>query len=108
MQLKNSGMILEKRVKTVKFQGFNCLALVFKNDTSKVQNIYFKDATQIIFYISPQDYTMKGYKLTGSYDFYAVCSGFLRINGIIMPKCKTYFSNTDNSFKWVDIFTPVE
>jgi len=108
MELKNSDLILEKRVKTIKFQGFNCLTLVFRNDTSKMRNVYFKRVDKITVYINPQDYSIRGYRETGAYNFYAVCSGLLSINGIKMPKCKTYFNNADDSFRWVDLFTTAE
>jgi hypothetical protein len=108
MELKTSGLILEKKVGTIKFQGFNCLALVFTRDSLKVSNSYFKSFRSITVYLDPSDYSMKGYKTTGSMNIYVVCSGILNVNGIKMPKCKTYFNSADNSFRWVDVLTTAD
>jgi hypothetical protein len=101
-------LILEKKVETIKYQGFNCLALVFTRDSLKVRNSYFNRFKSFTVYIDPSDYSIKGYKTTGSTNIYVVCSGILNVNGINIPKCKTYFSSADNSFKWVDIFTTAD
>ena len=108
MELKTSGLILEKKVETIEFQGFNCLALVFTSDSLKVRNSYFNRFKSFTVYIDPSDYSIKGYRTTGSTEIYVVCSGILYVNGIKIPKCKTYFSSADNSFRWVDIFTTAD
>ncbi|HEX9251130.1 MAG TPA: hypothetical protein VF870_02760 [Ignavibacteriaceae bacterium] len=105
MELKTSGLILENKISTIKFQGFNCLALTFTNDPEKVNNVYYNEMNSIIIYLDPSNYSMKGYKITGSRNLYAVCSGILNINGIKMPLCKTYFNSSDNSFLFVDLFS---
>ena len=108
MELKTSGLTLKKKVKTIKFQGFNCLALVFARDSLKVSNSYFNIFKSITVFLDPSDYSIKGYETTGSANIYVVCSGILNVNGIKMPKCKTYFNSADNSFRWVDVFTTAD
>jgi hypothetical protein len=104
MELKTSGLILEKEVGTAKFQGSDCLTLRFICDSKKVKSYYY-EGMNIIIYLDPLNYSMKGYKVTGKYNYYAICSGVLIVNGIKLPLCKTYFSNVDNSFLMVDLFT---
>ena len=108
MELKTSGLMLEKKVKTIKFQGFKCLALVFNIDSLNISNPYFNRFKIITVYLDPSDYSVKGYETTGSANICVNCSGILNVNGIKMPKCKTYFNSADNSFRWVDIFTTAD
>ena len=107
MELKASGLILEKKVETIKFLGTDCFALMFTCDSSKVKNKYY-NGKNITVYVDPSNYSMKGFKGTGVWDFYVVFSGILNVNGIKLPLCKTYFNNVDNSFLWVDLFTNVK
>jgi hypothetical protein len=105
MELKTSGLVLNNNVETVKFNGIKCLALTFKCDTTKVKSDYFSQVNELVVYIDPANYSMKGTKTSGRYNFYIVFSGILNVNGIKIPLCKTYFNSDDNSLKWIDLFT---
>jgi hypothetical protein len=107
MELKESGLKLEKKVGSIKFQGSDCLTLTFRSDTNNVNRDYY-DEMDISIYLDPLTYSMRGYKVSGKMNFYAICSGIIIVNGIKMPLCKTYFSNVDNSFLMVDLFNNVK
>jgi hypothetical protein len=107
MELKVSGLRLEKKVGSIKFQGSDCLTLTFRSDTNTVNRDYY-EGMDINIYLDPLNYSMKGYKVTGKMNLYAICSGIIIVNGIKMPLCKTYFSNVDNSFVMVDLFNNVK
>lgn len=103
MELKASGLILEDKVETVKFQGEDCLALKFSYDVNKVKNEFYKGSNWTV-YIDPVNFTIKGFKEVGVMNRCAVFSGILTLNGLKLPLCRTYFKNEDNSFYMVDIF----
>jgi hypothetical protein len=104
MELKNSGLALQKEVGKVNFRGDNCLSLTFKCDTSKVNSAYFNNLNFIV-YLDPGDYSIKGVKWFGRINAYIVFSGVINVNGIKIPLCKAYFSSEDNSLKFIDIFS---
>ena len=104
MELKNSGLILQKEVEKVKFNGDNCLSLTFLCDTSKIINHYFNNLNFIV-YLDPGDYSIKGMKWFGRLNAYVVFSGVLNVNGIKIPLSKAYFSSDDKSLKFIDIFS---
>ena len=104
MELKNSGLILQKEVEKVKFNGDNCLSLTFLCDTSKIINHYFNKLNFIV-YLDPGDYSLKGMKWFGRLNAYVVFSGVLNVNGIKIPLSKAYFSSDDKSLKFIDIFS---
>jgi hypothetical protein len=108
MELKTSGLVLQKRVETTKFSGNKCLALTFKCDTTRIRNDYFSETNSIIVYLDPENYSMKGIKEFGKMNFYIVFSGILNVNRIKIPLCKTYFNSDDNSLKWIDVFSIAE
>ena len=101
---KNSGLILQKEVETVKFNGNNCLSLTFKCDTSKINSGYFKGLNFVV-YLDPADYSMKGLKWYGRINAYIIFSGIINVNGIKIPLCREYFNSEDNSLKFIDIIT---
>jgi len=105
MGLKTSDLILEKKTRTIKFHGFNCITLTFTRDPRKIYSAYINELNRLTIYLDPLNYSVKGYKVIGSKNFYVVCSGILKVNGINMPLCKTYFKNEDNSFLFLDLFT---
>jgi hypothetical protein len=104
MELKRSGLLLQKKVESVKFNGLNCLTLTFKCDTSKITSEYY-DRLNFIVYLDPSDYSMKGVKWYGRLNAYIIFSGLLDVNGIKIPLCKTYFNSADNSLKFIDLVT---
>ena len=108
MELKNSGLILQKKVESVKFGGNNCLALTFKADKYRIKNEYFYEATSWVIYLDPENYTMKGIRMSGKYNIYIIFSGILNVNDVKIPLCKTYFNSEDNSLKWIDVFSIAE
>ena len=103
MELKASGLILEDKVETIKFQGEDCLAMKFSYDVNKATNEFYKGSNWTV-YIDPVNFTIKGFKEVGVMNRYAVFSGILTLNGLKLPLCRTYFKNEDNSFYMVDIF----
>ena len=105
MELKASGLILEDKVETVKFQGEDCLGLKFSYDVNKVKNEFYKGSNWMV-YIDPVNFSIKGFKEVGVMNRFAVLSGILTVNGLKIPLCRTYFNNEDNSFYMVDIFMP--
>jgi hypothetical protein len=107
MELKTSGLTLQKKVKRVKFSGQECITLTFLNDTVKVKNEYFAGENCNVF-LDPFNYTMKGIKWFGETNMYIVFSGILSVNDIKIPLCKTYFNSNDNSLKWIDVFSIAE
>ena len=107
MELKASGLILSEKVEKVKFQCYDCLALQFTYDANKIKNDSYKDNNWTV-YLDPVDYSMKGYKEDGVMNIFAVFSGILKINGLKLPLCRTYFNNVDNSFYMVDLFTTAD
>jgi hypothetical protein len=104
MELEASGLVLENKVETLKFQGNECLVIQFNYDPGKIKNENYKESNWTI-YIDPNNYSMKGLKVVGVMNLYAVFAGNLSLNGIIIPLCRTYFKNEDNSFYMADIFT---
>ena len=104
MELKASGLVLEDKVETVKFQGNDCLALKFIYDANKSKNESYK-GTNWTVYIDPADYSIKGFREAGMMNRHAVFSGILTVNGLKIPLCRTYFNNKDNSFYMVELFT---
>ena len=107
MQLKASGLILSEKVQKVKFQCNDCLALQFTYDANKIKNDSYKNNNWTV-YLDPVDYSMKGYKEDGVMKIYAIFSGILKVNGLKLPLCRTYFTIDDNSFYMVDLFTKAD
>ncbi len=104
MELKASGMLLDDKVETIKFQGNDCLALTFNYDASKVKNDLYKGTW--IIYLDPVIFSLKGFKVVSEdWNRYVVFSGILEVNGIKIPQYRTYFNSEDNSFSFVDIFS---
>jgi hypothetical protein len=106
MELKASGLILEDKVETVKFQGNDCLTLKFTYDAGKIKNAFYNGSNWTV-YIDPVSYSMKGFKCVGSQNLFAVFSGILTVNELKIPLCRTYFMNEDNSFYMVDVFSNI-
>jgi hypothetical protein len=107
MELKASGMVLDEKVKIIKFQGADYLSLNFTCDTIRIKTSFFKNISSWNIFIDPANYSIKGWEADGLMGMkgYAVYTGNLRINGIDMPLIKTYYSTADNSFLAIDLFT---
>jgi hypothetical protein len=107
MELKSSGLTLQKKVERTKFNGQECITLTFLNDTAKVKKEYFAKDNCIVF-LDPLNYTMKGIKWFGETNMTILFSGTLSVNKIKIPLCRTYFNSNDNSLKWIDVFSIAE
>jgi hypothetical protein len=108
MELKGSGLILDKHIIRKKFQGYNCLALKFNSKDSKVMDHYFEGVNCTIF-LDQLDYSLKGYKFEDpkkNADYYCILAGTVVVNDQFIPICRTYYSSSDNSFIGIDIITP--
>jgi hypothetical protein len=108
MELEASGMVLQNKVEIEKFNGSKCIAVTFKGDSTTAKNAYFSGIDNYVVYIDPANYSMKGTKVSGKFNYYTVFSGTLNVNDIKIPLCKTYFNDTDNSLKWIDVFSIAE
>lgn len=106
MELAASGLVLQKEVEAVNVQGKEFKAIKFMYDANQLKNQFYKDSNFTV-YINPDDYSVKGFRMEGLMNMYALFSGILTINDIKIPLCRTYFSNKDNSFGMVDVFSSV-
>ena len=108
MELKKSGMVLQKKVEGLNFKGSKCLALTFINGTTRSDSGYFSQLNSLVVFLDPSDYSMRGVKYSGKINITIVFSGVLTVNDIRIPLCRTYFSNFDNSLKIIDVFSIAE
>ena len=108
MEYKASGLTLDDEVRVEKFKEHDCYTLTFTFSTNKVKNDYFMGAC-VIVYIDQANYSMVGYKSTDgrfmNKNVYAVFTGTLKYNEIIIPLCKTYYNSADNSLIGFDLIT---
>lgn len=102
-ELKASGLVLDEKVETVKFQGNDCLSLQFICDDNKLKDEFYKGTNWTLF-IDPDDFSLRGLRETGLMNRYAILSGILNINGLKLPLCRVWFNNEDNSFFMADVF----
>jgi hypothetical protein len=107
MELKKSGMKLQKEVKKEVFNGSKCLALTFLSDSTQVQNEYFRDLNYVV-YLDRNDYSMKGVQWFGRLNAYIIFSGIINVNGIKVPLSRTVINSEDNSVKYIDMMTFAE
>jgi hypothetical protein len=104
MQVKSSGLKLNKKVKITKFQGDKHYELSFTYDSTKIKNDFFKNSF-FDLYLDMKDNSLRGFKSnifgqTGS----VVCIGNQRMNGINIPIERLYLM-PNNSFVALDLFT---
>lgn len=104
MELKASGLVLQKDIETVKLEGKDYKTIKFVYDVNKLKNQFYKESS-VAVYIDPNDFSIKGFRIEGPTNMYALFSGILTINDIKIPLCRTYFNNNDNSFRFVDVFS---
>jgi hypothetical protein len=107
MELKSSGLQLDRRIIRTKFQGHNCVALTFNASDSDTMDSYFKGVNCTI-YLDQSNYSLKGYtfKHPEKNPYYCIIAGLVKVNGQYIPVCKTFFNSTDDSFMGVIIITP--
>jgi hypothetical protein len=105
MELKKSGMTLDRKVTKEDFQGKKCLKLLFTSQGEEVKEDYFKGSVWTIF-IDPLNYSLKGYKIKSSNkEYVVVLNGNIRVSGLNIPLCKIWYISPDN-FLMMDIITP--
>ena len=110
MELKNSGLILDKQIIRKKFQDHNCFALTFNSKDSKVLDNYFKGVNCTIF-IDEQNYSLKGYTYENpkeNQSYYCIVAGTVIVNDIIVPMCRIFYNSSDDSFMGINIITPLK
>lgn len=105
MFLKNSGMVLEKKVVKTTFSGRRCLMISFYSDSLSNTAHYFNNSKWDV-YIDPDNYSVLGYRVNGG--FYAnehivIWQGELIHNMIKVPMFKFYYNST-NDIMLVDLF----
>jgi hypothetical protein len=107
MELKSSGLILDRQIIRTKFHGHYCSALTFNSSDSDLPDSYFKGVSCTI-YIDRSNYSLIGYtfKDPEKNPYYCILAGTVRVNGQYLPLCKTYFNSSDDSFMGVIIITP--
>lgn len=101
MFLKNSGMVLSRKVKRTEFYGAKSFMLTFKSDSLNNSNDYFKNSSWNV-YINPSDYTLLGYKIFSKNETNIECAGELNIDRINIPMYKFYYDK--GKILWVDLF----
>lgn len=101
MFLKNSGMVISRRVKRTKFFGSKSFMLTFKYDSLNNSNDYFKNSIWNV-YVNPENYTLLGYKIFSRNEMNIVCEGELNIDRINIPMYKFYYDK--GNIQWVDLF----
>jgi hypothetical protein len=107
MELRKSGLRLQKKVERKEFQGTKCIALTFLSPDYAVPDSYFHGLNYVV-YLDPDDYSLKGARWYGRFNAYIVFSGFLNINGIKVPVCCAYFNSGDNSLKFIDLVSAAD
>jgi hypothetical protein len=110
MELKGSGLNLDKQITRKKFQGYNCLALTFNSKDSRVPDNYFKEVDCTI-YIDQLNYSLKGYTYKDprkNKDYYCILAGTIIVHQQTIPICRIYYNNSDDSFLGIDIITPAK
>jgi hypothetical protein len=107
MELKSSGLILDRQIIKTKFHGDNCIALTFSPGGPDALDSYFKGVNCTIF-IDQLNYSLKGYtfKDPEKNPYYCILAGTVRVNGQNIPVSKTFFNSSDDSFMGVIIITP--
>ena len=108
MELKSSGLILDKQIIRKKFQRHDCLALTFTSNDSKVEEYYFKGVNCTIF-IDQLNYSLKGYSFKDpkkNKDYYCILAGTVIVHQQTIPMSRIYYNNSDDSFIGIDIITP--
>jgi len=105
MELKKSGMTLDRKVTKEDFQGRKCLKLLFISKGEEVKEDYFKDSSWTV-YIDPLNYSIKGCKIKSlNKEYVVVFTGNIRVNGLNIALCKIWYISPDN-FLMMDIITP--
>jgi hypothetical protein len=112
MELRSSGLILDRHITRKKFQGNDCLALTFNSNDSKVLDGYFKGVNCTIF-IDQLNYSLKGYifetdSKNNNMKYYCIVTGTVRVNDLTIPMCRSFYNSFDDSFIGIDIFTPAD
>jgi Family of unknown function (DUF6503) len=109
MELRTSGLVLDKKVNVTKFEGNDCLALSFTCDTNKVKVNSFKGANYIV-YLDPKSFSVKGYKWDHikGLKYYVVFPGNFRVNELNILICEIFYSSSDNSFQGIDLITKAD
>jgi hypothetical protein len=109
MELKKSGLILNKKAVRKEFHGNDCLALTFISNDSKVQDYYYKGVNFKVF-IDPLNYSYKGFTMEdpkSNMNIYGIAAGSVRVNELKIPLCLIFYNSSDDSFIGIDIVTPV-
>lgn len=113
MEMKNSGLTIEKTAKRIRFQGNRCYSIEFRSDSTLRLNNYYSNTNWKLF-IDQKDFTVRGgrienLKLGGSsYNLYTTCFGKLVVNRLTLPMCKINLLTLDNSLFDIEIITSPE
>lgn len=101
MKLKDKGTIIHQKVEKRKFKGKEYLVLKATYTKEVGQDTWY-------FYFNPKTYAMEVYqffKETEDSGEYILLSGLETINGVKMPKVRSWYYNKDNKYLGTDILS---
>jgi|WetSurMetagenome_2_1015567.scaffolds.fasta_scaffold23812_4 hypothetical protein len=110
MELKKSGMHLDKKVALTEIQGKNYLTISFNADSADTKSIYFNNTSFDVF-IDPSSYSLKGFHRidkSNEMNVWAIYNGILVVNNVKMPLFITYYNSNFDEVQQIDVFSNAE
>lgn len=108
MYLREAGIDLAPKARLERFNDMECWVLTFTGDPAGRDGAYFTNPIHL--YINPSGYQILGMRYEndeGSLpDSYVVFGDEIEVNGIRIPKIKTYYRTRDDSYWFTDVFYP--
>ncbi len=102
MKLRDPGTIIDPKVKRKTFKGKEYLVLKVNYEKEVGGDTWY-------FYIDPLSYAMEVYQFyhdeAKNDGEYVLLSGTVRASGILMPKTRAWYTNTDNEHLGTDVLT---
>ena len=104
MHFKNTGSVIQKTVLEENFRGNPCYVITFIGNEGEVSHPYWAGKWQ--FKIDKESFALRGVYTDammpeGWTDVY---EGILEINGIKLPRVRTYYAGSGNELIYVDLF----
>lgn len=102
MKLKDSGTLIDPDLRTKSFQGKTYLTLKVTYEATVGKDIWY-------FYFNPVSYALEVYQFfhneAKNDGEYILLSDEVLVNGIKIPKIRTWYSNKDNVYLGTDLLT---
>jgi len=112
MYLKEAGILFNEEVKEGLFNGENCIVLESVGTRAENKKRFPHIQSSIFYYIRPQDFSLAGMEFPEVIEnreipgFRIVFTGELDMNGVIIPRVKTYYRYLDNKYLYTRAVHP--